>query len=514
MNIIELLKKVPGDKLALAHKNQTINYHQLNEKSRAVASCLKQHGVNHQHSALLFIPLSLELYIIFLALIRIGCTVVLVDPTASKKNMRHAIAQVKPDVFIAIPKAHLLRLYPEIRAINLKFAIRFKLPATKYIDLDRLVTPHDSIDFDAPVTHPALITFTSGSTGVPKGICRSHGFLIEQHMAITNNLPIDPADIEFTTLPVFILSNLAAGITSIIPALKLHKLATIAPEKVSQPLQQFNCNRLLAAPNFCAQLAQYLLTNQQSNTTIKNIYTGGGPVFPNLLLDFKKAFPHATIYSVYGSTEAEPIAHISLNELTSSSLNKMRQGFGLLAGKPVVEITLAVITSDSSIGISDVMTLSEFEKLKLHNQAGEIIVTGKHVQKAYLDGNSHNTKIKVDDQIWHRTGDAGYLDDNGQLWLLGRCSAKILKKERAIYPFSIEAAAMTFEKVKRAAVIEIEQKIILVIECLQNSAAKTCQQLKQQLNDIDEVRVVEKIPMDKRHHSKVLYDELRKIALR
>lgn len=514
MNIIEVLKKIPGDKLALAHKNQTINYHQLNEKSRAIAYCLKQHGVNHQHNALLFIPLSLELYIIFLALIRIGCTVVLVDPTASKKNMRHAIAQVKPDVFIAIPKAHLLRLYPEIRAINLKFAIRFKLPSTKYIDLDRLVAPHESIDFDAPITHPALITFTSGSTGVPKGICRSHGFLIEQHMAITNNLPTDPADIEFTTLPVFILSNLAAGITSIIPDLKLKNLANIAPEKVHQQLQQFNCNRLLAAPNFCAQLAQYLLTNQQSNTTIKNIYTGGGPVFPNLLLDLKKAFPHATVYSVYGSTEAEPIAHISLNELTSSSLNKMRQGFGLLAGKPVVEITLAVITSDSSIGISDVMTLSEFEKLKLHNKAGEIIVTGKHVQKAYLDGNSHNTKITVDDQIWHRTGDAGYLDDDGQLWLLGRCSAKILKKERAIYPFSIEAAAMTFEQIKRAAVIEIEQKIILVIECLQNSAAEICQQLKQQLNDIDEVRVVEKIPMDKRHHSKVLYDELRKIALR
>lgn len=131
------------------------------------------------------------------------------------------------------------------------------------------------------------------------------------------------------------------------------------------------------------------------------------------------------------------------------------------------------------------------------------------MQKSYISGDESKTKFKVNDNIWHRTGDAGYLDESGRLWLLGRCSAKIVKRDKIIYPFGLEAAAMAFLGVNRAAVVEINGIITLAIESSINDSKQLCNKIKHHLTDIDTIQVLANIPMDKRHNSKVLYAELK-----
>ena len=512
MNIIELLKKnseKAPDKIALIHKGEKVTYRDLNERSEKVARFFTGQGLYPNQKALLFIPLSVELYVIFLGLIRIGVTIVLIDPSVGKSHLEKCIKAIEPDAFIATPKAHLLRFIAAVGNIPKKFSTHW-VPGSKAIRyLGNEGKKYE--DFDTASDHPALITFTSGSTGLPKGISRSHSFLINQHKAISHSLISEDSDVELNTLPVFILSNLASGITTVIPDTDIRNPASVDAKQIVKQVQADGVNRILAAPAFCKNLVDYLESKKQCLDDIKRVYTGGGPVFPNLLKQLSEQLPNAEIVTVYGSTEAEPIAHVSMNGINEQLLEKMQQGSGLLAGKPISEITLAIIPDKDGFPIGP-FTNEEFNKFTLSAMDhGEIVVTGNHVQKLYISGDGGKTKFKVENTIWHRTGDAGYLDTLGNLWLLGRCAAKIIKGSKTIYPFGMEAAAMSFSEVRKAAFVEINGMTILAIETEHEDNQPLCQKIKSSVNSVDSVRVIKKIPLDKRHNSKVLYPELKKM---
>lgn len=530
MNIIELLKEVvlaQPDKIALVHGKEKVSFGELEQKSQSLATYFKDKGLEKGERALLFIPLSLDLYSIFLALVRIGITVIFIDLSANKKHLKEYCSLAKPDIFIGSPKAHLLRLLKPVRNIKRKFATSLWLPNSKRINYP---DPKDTKIFDIATANndPALITFTSGSSGLPKGICRTHGFLINQHRAISNSLLFEQGDIELSTLPVFILSNLASGITTVIPNCDLRNPANVNAKHIIQDIKKHNVNRILASPAFCKQINNHLLKKNQCLENIDKLYTSGGPVFPNFLSQLANTMPNANIVAVYGSTEAEPIAHIGMKEISKKDYADMQSGKGLLAGELVPEIELAIIPDNYGNPISP-LSQTEFEALRLPpNASGEIVVTGNHVQKSYIGKDSQGIKFKVGNKVWHRTGDAGYLDEIGRLWLLGRCSAKVKSTSKkgaskVIYPFSIETAAMSYSEVNRAAFVEVNGQSILAIEPKNNQESKALQQkipqglrqeLVSELTGVNLVITVKKIPVDKRHNSKVLYHNLKEILRR
>ncbi len=512
MNIIELLKQraqETPDKLALIHKGEKVTYRELQQRTSSAAAFFTNQGLSSGQKALLLIPLSIELYIIFLGLVRSGITIVLIDPSAGRDHVEQALHSVAVDAFIATPKAHLLRYIKAVGDIRKKFTTNIWLPGSKMIRYP-IKEGMQNQDIKTTPDHPALITFTSGSTGIPKGISRSHEFLIKQHQAIDHSLPSAAEDIELNTLPVFILSNLASGITTVIPDVDVKNPATADAEEITQQIRRDKVNRLLASPAFCQNLADHLQTKGERIEAITKIFTGGGPVFPNLLKQLSHCFPNADIVAVYGSTEAEPIAHISIRNITESHFEKMQQGGGLLTGQPVSDISLAILPDQDGTPIGP-YTEEAFNQLILPPMAcGEIVVAGDHVQKGYISGDSRKTKFTVADTIWHRTGDAGYIDQQGRLWLQGRCSAKIAKQGELIYPFAIEAAAMSFPEVQKAAFIELNGEATLAIETNTTDHLLLHERIKEKLKKVDSVRVVKTIPVDKRHNSKILYPQLAK----
>src|SRR5208282_3075209 len=85
---------------------------------------------------------------------------------------------------------------------------------------------------------PALVTFTSGSTGRPKAAMRTHGFLLAQHRALEASLALQPGTRDLTTLPIFVLGNLASGVTSVLPDADLRSPGKIAPRPVLTQIQR------------------------------------------------------------------------------------------------------------------------------------------------------------------------------------------------------------------------------------------------------------------------------------
>jgi len=209
---------------------------------------------------------------------------------------------------------------------------------------------------------------------------------------------------------------------------------------------------------------------------------------------------------VYGSTEAEPIAHIDLTGITDDDFARMQRGAGLLAGHPVAAITLRIVR--------DAAVLTDLIEPLPPGEIGEILVTGPHVLRGYLNGaGDHETKVRLGSTIWHRTGDAGRLGSDGRLWLLGRCAAKVEDARGSLYPFSVECVAQEHPGVARAAFVQHRGQRCLVVEANEQFAEHEQWTLEAKLSwaGLDRVIKVATLPLDERHNAKIDYRALHRL---
>ena len=485
MNLIHQLEEratMHPDRTALIDKNRVISYSKLYQEVANGAHFLKSNGLQKGDCILIIEPISIDLYIHLLSAFHAGMTVMLIDPSVGKKVIQHNLTLHQVDGFIGSPKAHLLRLIiPKIRQIHHIFHTTKWMPLSK-----KWNTNTSGQDLPQPTQvnkdTPALITFTSGSTGMPKAACRTHGFLTAQHTALSSALAFEEGAVDLITLPVFAIANLASGMTSVIANTDLRVPAQADSAAIREQCLTHNITRCAASPAFFQKLHQDHCLDE-----LKTIYTGGAPVFPHLLDNIQRNHPELGIITVYGSTEAEPISHIAWNEITEKDHQAMKNGKGLLVGEPVPE-TKVMIHQPAEDGI------------------GQITVTGEHVLKGYLNGiGDDETKISHKGDIWHLTGDMGYLDTMGRLWLMGRESAVFQIGERMIYPFGIECAVMQHPMVHRCAVVQHNDRHLLCLEGDGDLEAK-----EQDFSEYDylEFTQVNQIPMDRRHNAKIDYPAL------
>jgi acyl-CoA synthetase (AMP-forming)/AMP-acid ligase II len=214
---------------------------------------------------------------------------------------------------------------------------------------------------------------------------------------------------------------------------------------------------------------------------------------------------------VYGSTEAEPIACIDDGEVSVTAGRRMRAGAGLLVGKPVPGCDVSVIRSQPGAALGPLTDEAFAAICTLTGEIGEITVSGKHVLTSYADSSRNAaTKIEVDGRIWHRTGDAGFLDGAGRLWLVGRCTAAIQDERGVVYPFQVEYALSGIIGINRAALISRHGRRVLVLEPAGREFRSGCVSAATCIadNHIDSIVTVRRIPMDKRHDAKIDYPSL------
>ena len=521
MNLVELLREQAAQRPDAAAiidvfggKSRVTSFAALELASQRAATLLGEAGLKPGDGVLIFHPMSAELYVALLGIFRVGLVAMFLDPSAGKEHIERCCEIHPPRALIASAKAHLLRLNsPALRRIPKKFSIGRLVPgAVSWSKLQRL--PPTNEIHPADVTSPALLTFTSGSTGQPKAAVRTHGFLLAQHRVLQKNLSLEPGEVDLTTLPIFLLANLASGVTSVIPDGDLRSPGAVDPAPIVRQILEHQPTRTAASPAFLERLAgtSFMRFPGSLGSTplahFKKIYTGGAPVFPSLHRRVAQAAPQAEVTAVYGSTEAEPIAHIESRFVRQEDISAMLHGRGLLAGRPVSEIQLRIVRDQWGKPMGT-LTAAEFEGLCLsRDEPGEIVVSGEHVLSGYLHGQGdEESKFTVNTQRWHRTGDAGYFDGDGRLWLLGRCAACIRDAHGTLYPFAVESAANHCAGVRRSAMILHKDRRVLVVEPFEGgdfSILKACLAWAH----VDAVHVWKRLPVDKRHNAKIDYPAL------
>jgi len=361
------------------------------------------------------------------------------------------------------------------------------------------------------------VTFTSGSTGVPKAAARTHRLLAAQQQVLAAELRTAPGDLILSGLPIFVLSNLGSGAASLIPDCDLSRPGAVDAATITVRVREGGVTCIQASPTFLEKVVDHCRSRAIRLCAVRRIFTGGAPVFPRLLDRIQAAAPLAEVTAIYGSTEAEPIACMPRANLRPKDRAAMDAGSGLLAGRPVAAVRLRIMPDRWGVP-SGPFSESDFNSLCLGpGQAGEIVVSGPHVLQGYLRGEGdRETKFSVAGEIWHRTGDAGCVDVDGNLWLLGRCSARIRDRQGVLYPFTVETVAVSLAAVRRSAFVQAGGKRTLVVEPAAASTAAELDRLKAKLEwaQIEQVLVLPRMPVDRRHNAKVDYPGLDRILKR
>jgi olefin beta-lactone synthetase len=454
-----------GDRTAIVASDGAVaTYGELTRRSATLAAAWRQRGLGCGDRVLLAMPLAIDLYVGLIALWRIGAVAVFPEPALGLRGLRHAARVTKPRALLTDGRFRALRYaVPELWRIPLSLGPHERGSAPDAVA---------AVDLD----HPALISFTSGSTGLPKAMVRSHGMLGRQNAYVCELLaPRHDDATDLVAFPVFVLANLGLGTTSVLPNWNLRRHDAADPAGIAAVIARHKVTRALVPPSICEKLAA------GPPVTLDTVFTGGGPVFPHLLERLIEWMPSTEIVTVYGSTEAEPIAHLRAADISAADWRSMREGGGLLAGATMAAAQVRI-------------------------RGDEIVVTGDHVNKGYLDPrDDRTTKVTIDDHIWHRTGDAGRLDAAGRLWLLGRADGSV----GGLFPFCVEAAAQYWPGVSRCALIGLEGRPILAIE----GDPRQSETWTSRAAEIGKIAVVPvpAIPLDRRHRSKVDYPSLRKL---
>jgi olefin beta-lactone synthetase len=421
---------------------------------------------------LVLAPPTLEIFALALATLRAGHTLVTVDGRMDTGRVRHALQDAAADVIVGAPR--LMRWWPFVGALRraARFTAGRPIAGTRSLD--------DLLQSGAPRSAPpvalessaAVITYSSGNTGRPKRIARTHAVLWAQHRALLSAFPLPDSDVNLPGFPLAVLHNVCRGITTVLPNADLRSMAAADVSTIVRAIQGYRVTSISGAPAFIARIAAHLLANSEAVHGVRRIVVGGGPVSRRLANDILAAFPLADACAIYGSTEAEPIATAPLRQIADAK----PAAAGYVAGWPVDEIETRIDGDD----------------------AGELLVRGPNVVPSEADDG------------WHRTGDVCRMDDHGCLWLLGRVGAEVRRPGGTVHPFVVEALVSNEAGVAAAALVghhgAPDGELVIQAESgadQQTVMAAARASLGAVGLDGVPVRPIDVVPMDGRHQSKV-----------
>jgi acyl-CoA synthetase (AMP-forming)/AMP-acid ligase II len=497
---------------AIVERGGSITFAELDRAAASAAADLRRPASAPACARSCFSPMSIALYTTMIALFRLRVTAVFVDPSAGRERLDRSVRRVRPDAFVAVPRAHWLRLTsPAIRAIPIKAAIGGGVPLAAAVG-QAISDDRAAVEPCEPDT-PAIITFTSGSTGEPKAAVRTHGFLLAQHRALVESIALAAGEVDLCTLPIFLLANLASGVTSVIPDADLRAPGTHRRRTASRPDSRASAvaHSSLSGVSVADRRSRDA-RRQPSGDVSTHLHRRRAGVSKDARHHCRGRSRRRRRRRVW-IDGGEPIAEIDRRDITPADRAAMSEGRGLLTGRPAASIDLRILADRWGTALGP-WSRADLDRESLDaERVGEIAVVGDHVLPGYLDGHGdEETKIKVDGRTWHRTGDAGYFDATGRVWLMGRCAAKAIDAKGVLYPFAVECAASDVDGVGRTAFVMHRGQRVLAAE-VSGDAAPVRQRLAERLAwaRLDDIVGVPRVPVDRRHNAKVEYVALREL---
>jgi acyl-CoA synthetase (AMP-forming)/AMP-acid ligase II len=517
---------VPLKRAAGRWTDRRWTWRQLNDLSDRLAAGLQRRGMAPGTRVALMVPPSLEFFALFFALFKSGCVPILIDPGIGLKPLKACLGEARPRVFIGVTRAQIARmLFGWGRGQIARTVTVGPRPFGVGLRYRDLLT-ENATDFEPPDTDPesiAAILFTSGSTGIPKGVVYRHRHFTAQVGLVRDTYGIRPGEVDLPTFPPFALFDPALGMTTVIPRMDFTRPARANPEMLVSLIEQYRVTNLFGSPALMNTLSRHLAAHSANLPTVRRALSAGAPVPPDVVERMRDALgDDADLHTPYGATECLPVATIAGRELLAGPAEANRKGQGICVGRPLAVNRIRIIR----------ITDQPIERLEDSREVepgaiGEICVAGPTVTDRYWQRELQTRLAKMtadDGTVWHRMGDLGRLDDEGRLWYCGRKSERVITPAGTLFTECVEGVVNAVRGVYRSALVGIgpERSVPLVIVEPEPGAASAAVTtlVRERLAAEDatpgirHVAIRNKLPVDIRHNAKIrrgrLADEMQR----
>jgi acyl-CoA synthetase (AMP-forming)/AMP-acid ligase II len=497
------------------------SYAELDELSNRWSHGLQSIGIGRGTRTALMVPPGLDFFAVFFALFKSGAVPVLIDPGIGLRPLRACLAEARPEAFIGISRAQLartlLRWAPD--SIDKTVTLGPRLGWGGFAAREVLQQGAKQTGAALEATRPeemAAILFTSGSTGIPKGVVYRHRHFTAQVDMLRQAFDIQPGEVSLPTFPPFALFDPALGMTSVIPHMDPTRPARANPALLVQAIERFGVSNIFGSPALARVLGEYAVSGGLKLNSVRRIISAGAAVPIEVIRTLEQALPEgSSVHTPYGATECLPVSNISSREMTPQIEEATRAGAGICVGAPVPPNRVEIIPiSDQPEPFLDQ------GRVLPPGEVGEIVVHGPTATDQYWQREEQTRLAKTVDlegATWHRMGDVGYRDDSGRLWYCGRKSQRVRLGDATLFADQLEAVFNTHPAVRRSALVGANQRgtvrAVLCIEPLARLRKQQREEIRRELlamaranprtRHIETVLFHRSFPVDIRHNAKI-----------
>ncbi|MEU6040636.1 long-chain fatty acid--CoA ligase [Actinomadura sp. NPDC047616] len=421
-----------GDRVAVRQDDSILTYAQLNDASARVAALLHANRVRKGDRVGLVMPNVTHFPVAYYGILRAGAVVVPMNPLLKTREAAFAIRDCGARIVLTSPLCA-----DQVTTAASQLGVECLVMTPQMVeDLPQGIEPVDQV-VDRAADDTAVILYTSGTTGTPKGAELTHRNLKSNAVTTAETLlQIGPDDVLFGGLPLFhAFGQTCALNTALAAGATLTLLPRFEPAKALEIMHRDRVTVFLGVPTMYTALLRAGIPGGCDLLRLRIAVSGGASLPVEVLHAFESTFD-VTVLEGYGLSETSPVAAFN-------PLNRPRKAGSI--GVPIRGVDMKLVADDGTT-------------VDRPGEVGEIAIRGENIMKGYWNRPEATTQTIRDG--WFHSGDLARVDEDGYYFIVDRKKDLIIRGGYNVYPREIEEVLYEHPAVAEAAVVGVPDKAL------------------------------------------------------